>query len=337
MISISNDIVENTLSLFRQEIDKLIAKKKAKVKNLLIKPIEPDYSQLNKKQKEQKQKQYNKRCNYYNIAMIDHNKKYIEYLLSKYDEIIYAKPSLLLTFELEFEKIIPKQSITKKFKDALLNAMDYDGWRDNFYPKYFHEIGIKACVYCNSQLAIVSNKTNNHFEIDHYKSKDKLPCFSTSFYNLYPVCGSCNRKKLNKEVLFDLYIDSNKNKSDFSFEIEKSSLANFLISNNSQDLKIVFGEQDPSKSKFNETFKIEGIYETQKDIAEELIIKSKIYTEKYKQSLITSFDQLYKKGSIGSRIIIGNYIEENEIHNRPLAKFTQDIAIQVGLLKRPLD
>ncbi|MGO4710080.1 hypothetical protein AB4Y90_13375 [Chryseobacterium sp. 2TAF14] len=247
MISISYDIVENSLSMFRQEIDRMIAKKKVKVENLLLEPIKPDYSNLDQKQIDQKQAKYKKSLNSYNIVTIENNKKYIEYLLLKYHEIIYANPISLITFESKFEKIIPKESITKEFKDVLLNAMDYDGWRDNFYPKYFHSIGIKACVYCNSQLAIVSHKKHNHFEIDHYKSKDKLPCFSTSFYNLYPVCGSCNRKKLNKEVLFDLYIDSSQNRSAFSFEIEKSSLANFLISNNSQDLKIIFGEQDKTK------------------------------------------------------------------------------------------
>lgn len=331
MISISINNVENTITNHNQEIVTLIKNKKNRLQKLLEEPTKKDYASLSQEEIGKKEKKFKEQSNSYKIVTKTGNAQYLNYLISNLERIIYAKPNELSILESEFEEIMPKQNIEKRFKDILIKAMDYNGWRNTFYPKYFHELGIKSCVYCNSQLAIVSNKTSNHFEIDHYKAKDKLPCFSTSFYNLYPVCGSCNRKKLNNDILFELYTNE-KNISDFSFEIEITSLSKYLISGENSDLKILFNEKNSYESKFNSIFKIEGIYNTQKDIAEELILKSKIYTETYKNTLVKSFDKLYQKGSIGKRMIIGNYLEDSEIHNRPLAKFTQDIAKQLGLI-----
>ena len=65
---------------------------------------------------------------------------------------------------------------------------------------------------------------------------------------------------------------------------------------------------------------------------EELILKAEIYTKSYKETLVNSFGKIFSNVSITNRIIIGNYSAEDEIHNRPMAKFTQDIAKQLGLI-----
>ena len=74
-------------------------------------------------------------------------------------------------------------------------------------------------------------------------------------------------------------------------------------------------------------------YNTQKDLAAELIIKSKIYNDSYKKMLMNTFNKLYGKNPMMfKRIIVGNYTERNEIHKRPMSKFTQDIARQLKLI-----
>jgi len=98
------------------------------------------------------------------------------------------------------------------------------------------------------------------------------------------------------------------------------------------NLQISFDDND---SGLNKVLAIEGIYQTQNDIVAELIIKSEIYNETYRKSLEKSFQKLYGNGKMNinfNRIIIGNYVESNEIHKRPMSKFMQDIARQLDII-----
>ena len=202
---------------------------------------------------------------------------------------------------------------------------------------YFEKIEIKSCVYCNSQLALTVRKVNGikcaKFQVDHYYSKSEFPVFSISFYNLYPVCGPCNNSKSSNKVKFNLYSDSYNDfkTSKFKFEIDKKSILKYRVNGIDSELLIKFHE--PTNANFKRTFAIEGIYETQKDIAEELVLKSMIYNKSYTDSLRIGLEKLYKdKAPMLERLLVGNYTEENDIHKRPMAKFTQDLAKQLKLI-----
>jgi gamma-glutamylcyclotransferase (GGCT)/AIG2-like uncharacterized protein YtfP len=238
------------------------------------------------------------------------------------------------------------------FRDKVLALLDYEGMRSSLLPSFFARIGIKSCVYCNSMLTISANsyldlkKKNNFtikakFQTDHSISKSDYPSLSISLFNLYPVCGPCNNVKGIKEVPFELY-SSNPNlttKSLYSFKLKRGCVAKYLISKDPKDLVVYF--MDPkknnrsiiSKGSFQDTFDIEGIYETQMDIVEELIYKSKVYNDSYKKKLTKSFSKLFTNASLSNRILVGNYTEPMNIHKRPMAKFTQDIARQLKLIK----
>ncbi len=325
MIAIPLKRVDNLISKHKIEIDYIIKNIKEKINELLVEPVKV----INTNNTTKKENKFNKVITNYNYIIGNKFQlEYLKYLITNFEAIVFSKPDEIENHKIEFNKIIDKKIIEKKFKDIIIETIGYKNLRANFYPKYFNGLGVKACVFCNSQLAIVSNGNSAHFEVDHYFPKDKFPCFAISFFNLYPVCGSCNKRKLNNEIKFELY--KNNFKTDFLFKIERSSLANYLVSNDLSDINILF--EDSNNSNFDKVFRINGIYSTQKDMAEELILKSKIYNENYKKSLQKSF-KIFNKVNLGKRIIIGNYSEENEIHNRPMAKFTQDIAKQLGLLE----
>ncbi|MCJ8154116.1 hypothetical protein MKJ01_10130 [Chryseobacterium sp. SSA4.19] len=238
------------------------------------------------------------------------------------------------------KKFNGRKKITS-FKDEILSILDYKNKRTVFYPKYFSDLGIKCCVYCNSQLTIVvtekhqiKNSNPNEyiakFQLDHYYPKDKYPHLSISLFNLYPVCSSCNLAKSNNEnVDFKLYADRVE-ESKFSFELDNKSKALFLLSRNSSDLRINF------KNKFVEdyvdVFNIDEIYKTQYDVAEEIILKSLIYNGSYRKSIVKEFLKHRVNDSLFKRFILGNYTADSEIHKRPNAKFMQDIGKQVGLI-----
>mgnify|MGYP001451885935 CR=1 FL=1 len=222
-------------------------------------------------------------------------------------------------------------------KNQILDALGYKSLRNSFYPKYFNDIGIKACVYCNSQLTITANKKSAKFDVDHYHPKDDYPFLSISLFNLYPSCASCNRLKSTKKVKFELYTDevSKTKLSDYKFKLESNAKAKYLTTKNKESIEFSFEEPiyPSGYKKFNDVFHIEGIYKTQLDLIEELIIKSQVYNENYLKSLKNSFGKLNLHPELFKRMLVGNYTEDRDIHKRPMSKLVMDIAKELELIK----
>lgn len=240
---------------------------------------------------------------------------------------------------------IPASSIKAPFKPLkkhIIESLDYKGLRSTFYPKYFERLGVKACVYCNSHLTITINKRGNEyvsrFDVDHYHSKDDYPAFCISLFNLYPSCSSCNRLKGIKKVSFNLYtsLHSELQNSNFSFSLDPLVKAKYLTSKDKDDITFKFIEPattTPDARQFQEVFLIKEIYETQKDIIEELIVKSQIYNPTYREQLRSNFLKLSLNEKLFERIIVGNFTDDKEIHKRPMSKIMMDIAKNLGIIK----
>jgi len=276
-------------------------------------------------------------------GLLKREKKYLQRIIDNFDDIVLSSPDGFKKWKEDIGKIPPPPKLRKgvmNLSERIIHALGYKKLRTSFYPKYFQLIGINSCVYCNSQLTVAidskskgKNVVKAKFQVDHYIPKSLYPFLSISLYNLYPVCASCNNVKGGKEVYFKLY-SSNINdtkKSDFKFKLEDGCAAKFSKKKDIDEIKITFIEPTQSIS-FNDTFDILGIYNTQKDLVEELIHKSEIYTKSYKDNLIKSFPKIFSNESVTNRIIIGNYSFPNEIHNRPMSKFVQDIAEDLGLI-----
>ncbi len=231
--------------------------------------------------------------------------------------------------------------VKSPIKNIIIKELGYKSLRSSFYPQYFEKIGIKACVYCNSQLTITAIKSKGKysakFDVDHYHSKDEYPFLSICLYNLYPACASCNRAKSNGEVEFNLYTNDGVKtlQADYQFKLTPYSKAKYLVTRDVEELSFIFEEPDydnPNVKTFNEVFHIESIYETQKDVIEELIIKSQIYNQAYLKTLKLSFNKLSLHPRLYKRTLIGNYTEDKDIHKRPMSKFMMDIAKDLDLI-----
>lgn len=275
---------------------------------------------------------------------------YLQALIGKGKKLITANLSELATFKADLDaififnytgsKAVVKE--TKDFKDEIIKALGYTKRRADLYPEYFQKLGIKACVYCNSQLCITaedqSKKLVAKFQVDHYMPKDTYPCFCVTLYNLYPVCASCNNKKGVKTIQFLLYQEAhNIQRSSFSFEIidKDNTVTDYLTNRNASKIKLKFNEPAVTGAhrSFDELFAVKGIYDTQIDLVEELILKYHIYNDVYREFLLDDFKGLFRKHNISlNQLIVGNYVEEEEMHKRPMSKFMQDIAVQIGLI-----
>jgi len=213
-----------------------------------------------------------------------------------------------------------------------LKKIIYNGFISNVYSttkfdglKFVNDIGLKTCPYCNrAYIQSVSQRGVVRPQIDHFFSKDKYPYLGVSFYNLIPSCSVCNgtTTKGNKDSYKDNLVSPYKIKNDdFKFSFDIKSINNFAP-------KLV------EKIHINdEYFKLEDFYKHHGDIVHEL------YTKLYKEDTKEHFDSLRKSLSgIGFdeaeiyRFITCGYLDDQDLHKRPLSKLIKDISEELKLI-----
>lgn len=283
------------------------------------------------------------------------HRSYVQKIIDCYPEILNATPEKMKELIEEFNVILGIHDVnlnlgTKKrkflFHEAVVSAMRYTDLRQEEYPEYLRNSGIRTCVYCNSQSALVIDqkfyskkrkkvkKVSAKLQVDHYHPKSLYPFLSTSFFNLYPTCANCNLAKGTKKALFELYTTSDV-QDIFRFWIDNESILDYWIKLNLEDLNINLESIDGNIAglqNHNELFQVQAIYDSQKDVAEELVIKAKANPEVYRQILHKSFGKIFSDPSIIDRILIGNYSKPDEVFKRPMAKYSQDIARQLKII-----
>ena len=125
----------------------------------------------------------------------------------------------------------------------------------------------------------------------------------------------------------------------FSFLLKDVSLSNYLLSHEKDDLEIEFTVEDDVSAElkllhrdYQEYFKIDALYAEHKDVAEEIVWKKYVYSNAYLKSLHSAFITWTKKDDPElSRLIMGNYMNKDEVYKRPLSKLAQDIAKQLHI------
>lgn len=324
MISISSAIIDALITKHQDEFNRHTKNLKAALNRLLLTPLNAD------------EKDYINELKNIGKKLIVGTPVEIEQKKILLDELYIFKKK----FTDDAAGLAEKERQIK-FKNSILAALAYETRRSDFYPKYFRDLGIKACVYCNSQLCVTVEDHNGNlvakFQVDHYLPKSEYPCFSVSLFNLYPVCSSCNNKKGAKNLTFLLYDNAAlAQATHYSFELKDKddTVAEYLTNRDAKIISVGFKEPPaPVGESFNEVFAISGIYDTQIDIVEELILKSHIYSGVYRELIEDYMVDIYGSKDVLDRLIMGTYVEERDIHKRPMAKFTQDIARQLKLIK----
>ncbi len=275
------------------------------------------------------------------IQLSSQEEIYLDSIINLYEnkEILLSNPKDIKDIKTLINSLPPcsrKPRRLKPFKKILIEILNYDGLRKSFYPKYFNQLGIKACVYCNSALTISVEKSSNtysaRFDVDHFEPKDEFPYLSIFLFNLYPTCAPCNRRKSKSTgVDFKLYSDDRNltNTSEYKFSLDNGAKSKYMITKDLNDLNFKF---TPISNSLQNNFRIEEIYSTQKDVIEELIVKQAMYDDYNKKSLQNSFSKLSLRPDLYLRTLVGNYIKESDIHKRPMAKFMQDIARDLGII-----
>jgi len=253
---------------------------------------------------------------------------------------------------LDFEKLVTNKSLlelkkmncdfgTNPISKNILNY--YTNYRGltavrNFYGK---DLKIKACLYCNAQFsALLKNKNSSvsklGFQLDHYLAKDDYPLLALSLYNLIPVCGNCNQRKLNSKLEIFYPYEDDINKITF-FDLNEEKLIKYLLGNNSIDFIEWKLKNDTYKEKFKnhqKIFKIEQLYNANfKDIIKELLNKQIIYNDSRVDEL-SNLSFLNIDENMMERIKLGNYTLDEDINKRPLSKLVKDISERLSIITK---
>lgn len=273
---------------------------------------------------------------------------YLQNIIDHYDELLDLRPSKFEQYYFDFfnvskdvltdKKWIKSKNGRTSFSDTVVKLMRYEDVREKEIIPYLVRLDIHSCVYCNAQYTptvyVNNRKLLGGYELDHNWPKSEFPFLCTSFFNLYPVCSNCNGWKLNKKIKFVLYTEDYNDLDPFKFILDKASIVKYMLYQSPDNLEIVFDSHDVDlRDDHNKVFHTDKYYRLFRDVAEELVWKSKTRNDTYKKQLIERYKKLFpRKETDIYRFLYGFYTSPKDIHRRPLTKLQQDIAKQLGII-----
>lgn len=275
----------------------------------------------------------------------DINDKCMRHLGLSFDAVVLLPPDELMKKQEEYDKKSEKnrEKIRKKFRSIIKTENHYI--ENTLYGNMpsaarkivFDTAKVKTCPYCNRNFiqlveADGKNEANDvkkekkkqyksFFELDHFLDKDSYPMFAVSLYNLIPVCPSCNRVKSTQK--FDYYPYRFTNRSDdlkFHYIIKG---VDFLKDESLVEIDLEY--RNPEIVKSVDGLYLKNLYESHKDLVQEIAGKVRFFGEDYLKSVCRQFPELFSNEEEAYRILYGNYYEAVDFPKRPLAKFTRDI------------
>lgn len=217
--------------------------------------------------------------------------------------------------------ILERENIPDDDKDFLIDYLYKERFSDKKYRlEFMDSLGITVCPYCNRNF-VNSTKERTMCQFDHFFNKNKFPLLAVSFYNLIPVCSSCNHAKKENEIKYSPHDKKYKTNDLVNFDFSIIGM-DYLF--NDKDLKI---ELDGDKD-FNQNIKammLDEVYQLHTDVVQECIKKTMIFNPDYLDYLCTEYKDLFDSKEELYKLVFGNYIDEESFSKRPLAKLMHDI------------
>ena len=100
----------------------------------------------------------------------------------------------------------------------------------------------------------------------------------------------------------------------------------------SLDLKPIDKDDKKTQNTIN-TFRLNDIYQNHKDIVLELLQKREIYSDSYIDDLLNQYEgTLFKNREDLLRLITCGYVNDEDLHKRPLSKLIKDISEELKLI-----
>lgn len=303
----------------------LTAEQKAEIEKLIKKDIDKSlYSKIEKISKYLNDNKFIKTA-----EIIDTKEKI-------YNICLLDSKSALIDFQEKYKKAYEEDSkgkcTTLRGKTQEYIKTEYETLYENFSNrdaayKILKVMKVNVCPYCNRQYTFtVKKKTRPEF--DHFFPKSYYPLLAVSIYNLVPSCGLCNKGKSDSpsEKFLYPYEESFEDKG-IHFEIP--NVVGNLLKQEEIVVKLEPVEIHENLIKqYNDSFKIELLYEQHSDYISELLYKNYIFNDEAIESIYRSYKELFNSPSELKHLILGNY-ETDKFNQRPLSKLTKDIIQQL--------
>ncbi|BDS15490.1 hypothetical protein [Aureispira anguillae] len=277
-----------------------------------------------------------------------HEANFWQYIIDNLESLLTSKLESLQTHIEELEKRFLVANISK---NTVLKVFGYDNFRQSKKCQQLAQwLDIKVCPYCNENYThVIRTEKHNakeiiklYFDFDHFLDKATYPYFSLSLFNLIPSCKICNSsckgtKNFTPNSHINPYKEGFGNECKFTIKVKD---VNFIIGNKeSIALNLNVKEEIKNTAKGKriqqniDDLKLKERYQNHKDYALELIHKNIVYNEDYINSLYQQYEgTLFKNREDILRFIASNYIEEQDLGKRPLAKLTRDVVEGLDLI-----
>lgn len=204
-----------------------------------------------------------------------------------------------------------------QYKDFMIKTL----YMNRFPRKEFMEsLGVTVCPYCNRNF-VNSARKRTMCDLDHFFNKDTYPILAVSFYNLVPVCHSCNHSKSVQDVSYSPHDRRYKTDDLLTFDFYLKGI-DFL--SDEKEIGIEIGESKEIRDNIS-VLKLREVYQVHSDIVQECIKKAIAFSPEYLSYLYYVYGNLFESEEELYRTVYGNYIEEKSYGKRPLAKMTSDI------------
>lgn len=279
-----------------------------------------------------------------------------KYLFDNLETLIKGTPDDLDQFNENFETYLvnkgikdyhKKRSCKRQLKVIFHGAYHTFRYNEKYYMEWFKKLNIKTCPYCNRNWVSKAMHQDNisyslFFDIDHFWPKSDYPWLAISFSNLIPSCTVCNQRiKLNDKLYLDKHIHPYKEDlhTYLKFNVPVNNSDVFFDKNVDISLEIIpRSPRDISDKGFQrakntfEFFNLKNLYDTHLDYVRELLQRDLVYSKEYINSLLELYgpeakeeDRIFESDHELIKMVVGNYVLPEQIHERPLSKLSQDV------------
>lgn len=195
-----------------------------------------------------------------------------------------------------------------------------------------NELNIKTCPYCNRQFihSFESNRAERP-ELDHFYPKASYPMFSLSFYNLIPVCHSCNHVKLEDEIGVNPYSKAFGSRFVITDKNGQKVSPSKVYKITEKEMRLRLDGKSAEEAKNSQVLGLENVYNRHTDYVKELIDKSMAYDEHAKRALVESFQGAGHHPRQVYDFVWGKHLMDAEYEDRPLSKLTKDVLDLLGI------